>query len=877
MVEMPPWSSLDEECETEGCALQALQRRGLAQDGASDAAWSEAVSVGALAEFVVCAFTESILGKHALFIPAFATTFLGLVYMTLRQVLSDLFEHLEQQSLREKLQEVHTAFTRAGTRLTEGKTAGEMDEIDEEIGEIMLTLDEAFQGIEAGHGANKEIEQIVASCPELCDPLVIRLLFLKLDLAPISYYVAGKTPFAKVRSLDPVEPTHQAYQSAQRDGQENAFHSELNASHTFLKVGSQEKLFFCVTVPLLAVPGRCRSRLQPASTGSLLEFGKSHSCFADPGPHSWVCFAPACPACPSKEAGNLQRRMIFVLGKPLGSGGLDAPLLEVQGRCRGLQQASTGSFLYGAPVKGDGGHVWQAIARVTRLATQASARHLHREGHIRHGLLAAKIAKHEHLQSIKTRICPLSPEQRAPSFSRKPMMSIDVGVRVRQGNYSELRQMCAAESTFIIPVKELLRQHGTPLALLACIEGTLFAAADGLSNLVLVGHSFGISVAHQLSTHLERQGVRVFGIVVALDLRHGSTSVPPVPTSLADFASRFDFQSSWGHPTGMFTLTDSYGPSKASARSHFRLTVSTLDLSTPLVPRGQLHARDFASATKRSATASWLPTAMSHVSAVVNDMDHLDVANTRSWDIATRLHRSGKSRKEAGNSRHRMMLILGEPLQFEALSAHRKEDLQHIARTIQGSMNCASRDESAHIWLARRLLQVVYDHRHYNGQQLVELLLKNRDPLRSIEGSYVVNEFVLVRPSVERLSSDLGEVLRCWRQHQESGERWATVVPTRGGIPFFYGNVEQEEPARGDIYGIVFNPNGANCFCSFLHHKEIHDPYQSERVHKFASKLQLQPYNCVTSSLADSGSDYFVSERPTVAVRYTQLLHSFIN
>jgi len=109
------------------------------------------------------AFAESILGKRALFIPAFATTFLGLVYMTLRQVLSDLFEHLEQQSLREKLQEVHTAFTRAGTRLAEGKTAGEMDEIDEEIGEIMLTLDEAFQGIEAGHGANKEIEQIVAS------------------------------------------------------------------------------------------------------------------------------------------------------------------------------------------------------------------------------------------------------------------------------------------------------------------------------------------------------------------------------------------------------------------------------------------------------------------------------------------------------------------------------------------------------------------------------------------------------------------------------------------------------------------------------------------------------------------------------------------
>lgn len=100
------------------------------------------------------AFAESILGKQALFIPAFATTFLGLVYMTLRQVLSDLFELLEQQSLREKLQEVHTAFTRAGTRLAEGKTAGEMDEIDEEIGEIMLTLDEVETTME--HAANAQ-------------------------------------------------------------------------------------------------------------------------------------------------------------------------------------------------------------------------------------------------------------------------------------------------------------------------------------------------------------------------------------------------------------------------------------------------------------------------------------------------------------------------------------------------------------------------------------------------------------------------------------------------------------------------------------------------------------------------------------------------
>ena len=48
---------------------------------------------------------------------------------------------------------------------------------------------------------------------------------------------------------------------------------------------------------------------------------------------------------------------------------------------------------------------------------------------------------------------------------------------------------------------------------------------------------------------------------------------------------------------------------------------------------------------------------------------------------------------------------------------------------------------------------------------------------------------------VKRLSSNLDEVLRCWRQHRESGERWATVVPSRDGLPVFYGKVEQEEPA----------------------------------------------------------------------------------
>jgi len=238
--------------------------------------------------------------------------------------------------------------------------------------------------------------------------------------------------------------------------------------------------------------------------------------------------------------------------------------------------------------------------------------------------VAQATRKREKVRSIKSR---LSPEKEAPSFlNRKAMMIIDGGFRLRQRNFSGLRQMCAAESTSVLPVEELLK-HGTPLALLACIEGTLFAT-DGLSNLVLVAHSFGISVAHQLSTHLERQGVRVFGIV-ALDLRHLSSSVPGiVPRSLADFAM---------------------------ARSQFHLTVSTLDLSTPLVPRGRLSARYFALAAERSATASWLPAATSHHAAALNDMDHFDVDNTGAWDIATKLHRlpplSAKSSKRLPSKR----------------------------------------------------------------------------------------------------------------------------------------------------------------------------------------------------------------------------------
>ena len=48
--------------------------------------------------------------------------------------------------------------------------------------------------------------------------------------------------------------------------------------------------------------------------------------------------------CSSKEAGNSQRRIIFILSKPLGSGELrvmrlKAPLLAMLGRCRSFWAA----------------------------------------------------------------------------------------------------------------------------------------------------------------------------------------------------------------------------------------------------------------------------------------------------------------------------------------------------------------------------------------------------------------------------------------------------------------------------------------------------------------------------------------------------------
>ena len=107
--------------------------------------------------------------------------------------------------------------------------------------------------------------------------------------------------------------------------------------------------------------------LRQASTGSCLcatpaedVFGKTHGGFGDPSPLVRVSFAPSTAKSPltfmplkphgalatssSKEAGNSQRRMIFIVGKPLGSGELqvtrlDVPLLSLLGRCNSFLAA----------------------------------------------------------------------------------------------------------------------------------------------------------------------------------------------------------------------------------------------------------------------------------------------------------------------------------------------------------------------------------------------------------------------------------------------------------------------------------------------------------------------------------------------------------
>eukprot|EP00434_Breviolum_minutum_P040459 symbB.v1.2.035953.t2/scaffold4964.1/size32361/1 len=181
--------------------------------------------------------------------------------------------------------------------------------------------------------------------PTLYDPLVI-LLCTEFGLRPVSN-LAGQTDKVEFRqppSLDAVEPSHVAYQ---RVGH-NVLHTEsLDASQALLKVGNSEKLFFEPNAPLLAMLGRCNS-LQQASTGSFLcvlcaapaknMFGKPHGSFGIPSPLFRVPFAVSTAKSPltfmplkprgalatwsSKEAGNSQRRMIFILGKPLGSGEL---------------------------------------------------------------------------------------------------------------------------------------------------------------------------------------------------------------------------------------------------------------------------------------------------------------------------------------------------------------------------------------------------------------------------------------------------------------------------------------------------------------------------------------------------------------------------
>jgi len=99
----------------------------------------------------VGAYAEHLFGVYALFFPASMTLTVGLVYMFLRQVLADVFTRIEQEGLREKLMDVHLAFQRAGTRLSdaEGGVAGELQELDEEMGTMLEALDEVGSGVES--------------------------------------------------------------------------------------------------------------------------------------------------------------------------------------------------------------------------------------------------------------------------------------------------------------------------------------------------------------------------------------------------------------------------------------------------------------------------------------------------------------------------------------------------------------------------------------------------------------------------------------------------------------------------------------------------------------------------------------------------------
>ncbi|CAE7354686.1 unnamed protein product, partial [Symbiodinium pilosum] len=100
----------------------------------------------------VGAYAEHLFGVYALFIPASTTLSIGLGYMFLRRFLDDMFTRIEQEGLRERLNDMQEAFQRAGTRLSEaesqGKSSTNLQEIDEEMGAMLEALDEMERGMD---------------------------------------------------------------------------------------------------------------------------------------------------------------------------------------------------------------------------------------------------------------------------------------------------------------------------------------------------------------------------------------------------------------------------------------------------------------------------------------------------------------------------------------------------------------------------------------------------------------------------------------------------------------------------------------------------------------------------------------------------------
>ncbi|CAK9045460.1 Uncharacterized protein SCF082_LOCUS25690, partial [Durusdinium trenchii] len=87
------------------------------------------------------AYCEYAVGASALLIPASFTLTLGLLYTFLRSVLKEKLKRYEQQRLNEKIKEVQLSLTRTGSRLA-GQSSSDLQEIDEEMGEMMEMLSE---------------------------------------------------------------------------------------------------------------------------------------------------------------------------------------------------------------------------------------------------------------------------------------------------------------------------------------------------------------------------------------------------------------------------------------------------------------------------------------------------------------------------------------------------------------------------------------------------------------------------------------------------------------------------------------------------------------------------------------------------------------